>query len=161
VRVLVLPAGLRRRLIPALLVAALILLVVVAAYTYFSYQQATSELVIERDRQLAFLSAARLRDELSKFSNELIAVARTPEVSGGDPSEQQRALRRAQNRLVVFDGGVVLLDNFGHVRAFEPDRLEILNEDWADRDYFRRMLASSHPISPMSSATDPMTPKSS
>lgn len=144
-RVPVLFGKLRRRLTPALVIATLILLGAVATYTYFSYQQAASELVIERNRQLAFLSAARFRDELSKFANELIAVARTPDLTGGNPSVQQRALERAQNRLVVFDGGVVLLDNFGRVRASEPDRLEILNQDWADRDYFRGMLASSTP----------------
>ena len=135
----------RRRLIPALIVAALLLLVIVAAYTYLSYQRATSELVIERDRQLAFLSAARLRDELEKFSNELTTVARSPSMTAGDPDSQKLTLQRARNRLMVFDGGVILLDNFGRVRATEPERPEILGQDWADRDFFRRMLAASAP----------------
>ena len=101
--------------------------------------------MIERDQQLTFLSAARLRDELEKFSNELTTVARSPSMTAGDPDSQMLALQRARNRLVVFDGGVILLDNFGRVRATEPERLEILGQDWADRDFFRRMLAASTP----------------
>jgi serine phosphatase RsbU (regulator of sigma subunit) len=49
-------------------------------------------------------------------------------------------LQRAANRLVVFDGGVVLLDNFGRVRLADPVRPEIIGRDWSDRDFFRSLL---------------------
>jgi serine phosphatase RsbU (regulator of sigma subunit) len=100
-------------------------------------------LVIERDRQLTYLSAARLRNELTKFSDELHAVARRQEISGGDLESQRQALRDARNRLVIFDGGVVLLDNRGRVRASEPARPELIAQDWSDRDFFYRLLEPS------------------
>ena len=68
----------RRRLIAGGMVLALAVLAGVAAFTYLAYQQAASELVIERDQQVTYLSAARLRDELLKFSDVLVALARVP-----------------------------------------------------------------------------------
>jgi serine phosphatase RsbU (regulator of sigma subunit) len=49
-------------------------------------------------------------------------------------------LQNLSGRLSVFDGGVVLLDNFGQVVGAQPARPEILGEDWSDRDYFRDLL---------------------
>ncbi len=109
---------------------------------HLAYQRATSQLVVERDQQVTYLSAARLKDELLKFSDVLVALARTPEIYRGEVGDQRAELRKASPRLAVFDSGVVLLDNFGVVRASEPERPEILRADWSDRDFFRELLAT-------------------
>ena len=132
----------RRRLIAGGMALALVVLAGVAAFTYLAYQQAASELVIERDQQVTYLSAARLRDELFKFSDVLVALARAPEVNRGEIGDQRAELRDAGPRLSVFDSGVVLLDNFGRVQAAEPERPEILGADWSGRDFFRELLAA-------------------
>ena len=134
---------LRSRLGAALVVLTLVVLAAAAAYTFTAYQKASSDLVVERDRQLAYLSAAHLREEFSKFADELFALSRTPEISQGTSLAKSAALEKARNRLVVFDGGIVLLDNFGRVRATEPERPEIMGVDWSDRDFFRQLLTSS------------------
>ncbi len=133
----------RGRLITALIVLAMLILAAVAAFTYLAYQRAATALIVERDQQLAYLSASRLRDELAKFSSELQRLARTPAMSEGSLPERRAALADASNRLKVFDGGVVLLDHFGRVQASQPVRAEIFNHDWSDRDFFRQLLASS------------------
>lgn len=133
----------RSRLVAALVVLTLVALAAVAAYTFVAYQKASSDLVVERDRQLAYLSAAHLREEFSKFADELFSLSRTPEISQGTSLARSAALEKAHNRLVIFDGGLVLLDNFGKVRAAEPKRPEIIGVDWSDRDFFRQLLTSS------------------
>lgn len=133
----------RRRLVIALLLLTLAILVAISAYSYTSYQQATADLVIETDRQLAYVSATRLREELSGFVDELMLAAQTPGIRSGNAVIQHNALQQSRHRLTIFDGGVALLDNFGRVQAAEPSRSDILGADWSDRDFFRELLSSS------------------
>jgi serine phosphatase RsbU (regulator of sigma subunit) len=136
---------LRRLLLPGAMAFTLAILAGVAAFTYLAYQRASTELVMERDRQVTYLSAARLRDEMAKYADVLTSFSRTPEIYRGDAKEQRAALSRARYRLAVFDGGVVLLDNFGRVQGAEPERPAILGDDWSGSDFFREMLASRDP----------------
>jgi serine phosphatase RsbU (regulator of sigma subunit) len=133
----------RRRLIAGTMVVTLAVLAGVAVFTYLAYQRAAVALVVERDHQVAYLSAGRLRDELLKFTNELTSLARNPAIYRDTIADQLSALHKASPRLVVFDAGVVLLDRFGRVRATEPERSEILLSDWSDRPFFRELLTSS------------------
>lgn len=133
----------RRRLVIALLLFTVAILLLLTGYSYQSYQQATAELAIEADRQLAMVSAARLQEELSKFADELLLSARAPAVRSGDAVLQRAALQETRHRLSIFDGGVVLLNNFGRVQAAEPERSDILGADWSDRDFFRELLTAS------------------
>ena len=133
----------RRRLIAGTMVVTLAVLAGVAVFTYLAYQRAAVALVVERDHQVAYLSAARLRDELLKFTSELTSLARNPGIYRDTISDQLMALNKASPRLVVFDAGVVLLDRFGRVRATQPERSEILLSDWSDRPFFRELLTSS------------------
>lgn len=135
----------RRHLIVGSMVFTLAILASVAVYTYLAYQRASTDLVMERDRQVTYLSAGRLRDEMLKYAEVLNSLARTPEIYGGDTETRRAALGRALFRLAVFDGGVILLDNFGKVQAAEPERPEILGADWSGRDFFRELLTSSNP----------------
>jgi serine phosphatase RsbU (regulator of sigma subunit) len=136
----------RRRLIAGTMVVTLAALAGVAVFTYLAYQRAAVALVVERDHQVAYLSAARLKDELLKFANELTSLARNPGIYRDTISDQLMALSKASPRLVVFDGGVVLLDRFGRVRATQPERPEILLSDWSDRPFFRELLTSSEVV---------------
>jgi serine phosphatase RsbU (regulator of sigma subunit) len=123
------------------LVFAFLALAGVAAFAYFSYRQALSQLVIERDQQLAYLSASRLSDEFAKFTEVLDSVSESPGLAADERLQRRRALQDASARLSVFDGGAVLLDNFGTVVGTEPARPDIIGSDWSDRDFFRDLLA--------------------
>jgi nitrate/nitrite-specific signal transduction histidine kinase len=118
-----------------------IILVAVALVTFYAYQRVTEELVIQRDQEVIRLSAGQLATELAEYTDLLDALGRSSMYQRG-PAAQRDALQRAANRLAVFDGGVVVLDTFGTVVATEPDRPEILGQDWSDRPYYRAIARS-------------------
>jgi len=128
------------------MLAALAAIAGVALYTYLAYRRAASELVIERDRQLAILSGARLREELTNFTDILEEAARDPGLIRGRIAQQRQALAGMSSRLAVFDGGVILLDNFGRVRGAVPGQPAITGQNRSDRDYFYQLLSSSNPF---------------
>lgn len=136
------PKGWHRNAVLWLVAAGMLASAAVAIYTYKAYQRAATQLLIERDQQVAILSAARLRTEMAKFSDLLLDLSRSPEIARGEVPAIQRALAEAALRLTIFDGGVLFLDTHGTVRAYQPSRREILGEDWSDREYFRSVLAS-------------------
>ena len=123
-----------------------IILVAVALVNFVAYQRVTEALVIERDQELTRLSASQLATELSKYTEELSALARVIGTYGDAPTVHNRLLDQARNRLVVFDGGAVVLDTFGRVTAAEPERPGLVGEDWSDRLYFRQMIRQQGPI---------------
>ena len=137
--------GLRTRIIIWFFVPTTLILVAVALVNYYAYQDVTEDLVIERDKDLTRLSASQLSTELEEYTDLLSAVGRTVERSGSDPDAQLGALKQAAGNLVVFDGGVVILNTFGRVVAADPERPGLLNQDWSGREYFRRMIRSSGP----------------
>ena len=109
------------RILAAVILLAMLGLIGTAAYNYLSYRKAAEELIIERDRQVALLTAVRLRDELDKLADELQALARSQSLYLGLTDRQRLFLRGASQRLSLFDGGVILMDNSGRVRATVGD----------------------------------------
>ncbi len=57
----------------------------------------------------------------------------------------RRRRRRCSSRDLLqeglFDGGIVVLDNFGTVVTAAPPRLDIMRQDWSARPYFRGLLS--------------------
>jgi serine phosphatase RsbU (regulator of sigma subunit) len=131
------------RLIAWLLVLAMAILAAVAVLMYTAYQRAASTLVIERDQQVALLSAARLSEEMASHAELLTALARTPDLYRADLAAKTAALQDARFRLAAFDAGTVLLDNFGTVRAAQPAQPTLIGQDWSDTAFFQQLLASS------------------
>ena len=138
--------SLRVKIIAWFFVPTAIILLAVALVNFYAYQDVTEDLVIERDRDLTRLSAGQLTTELEEYINLLSDVARTALVHYDDPAAQQEILTQAGPQLVVFDGGVFILDTFGTVAASEPARGDLLGQDWSSRSYFRQMLRSPQPI---------------
>jgi serine phosphatase RsbU (regulator of sigma subunit)/anti-sigma regulatory factor (Ser/Thr protein kinase) len=121
-------------------VPTVIVLGAVAIIAYLSYESASRSEVLSRNEQLAFLSASRLSEEMVRFSDELIQVARKQAGYVDNPLTQQAELRQVGQRLTIFDGGVLVLDNRGRVVAAEPDRPQVMWKNWSNRIYFRRLL---------------------
>jgi nitrate/nitrite-specific signal transduction histidine kinase len=137
--------SLRTKIIAWSFIPTVIILTAVGLVAYQAYERVVGELVLGRDRELAFLSSAQLKDSLVGYSDALVSLARTPEIRNNDASVQQTGLWEASQRLAYFDGGMLTLDTFGKVVAAEPDRPEILGQDWSNRDYFRQILYSRKP----------------
>jgi nitrate/nitrite-specific signal transduction histidine kinase len=137
--------GLRAKIIAWAFVPTAIILLAVALVTYMAYTQVTEELVIGRDRELIRLSADQLIAGIADYSERLTAIARTNDMYTGEPAMQQREIEAARNRLVVFDAGVVVFDNFGSVVAADPPRPDIMGQNWSNHSYIRQMLLSPRP----------------
>ncbi|MGD9144828.1 MAG: GAF domain-containing protein [Anaerolineae bacterium] len=146
--------SLRTKIIAWSFVPTAIILGAVALVTFLAYQQVTEELVIERNRELTRLTADQLNAELKEYANLLAAEARRADIFGKDPVAQRAALREAQNRLAVFDSGVLLINTFGTVVAAEPERPEIMDQNWSDRAYYRQVLRSVIRSSPGAAISD-------
>ncbi len=146
--------NLRAKIIAWAFVPAAIILAAIALVIYIAYQQVTQDLVIERNRELTRLSASQLTAELKEYADLLTAEARRPELTQNESMVQRRALQEAGNRLAVFDGGVLLLDTFGTVVATEPERAEIMGQNWSDRLYYRQVIRSELMDSPAPAFSD-------
>ena len=132
--------SLRRKILTWTLLPALSVFVVVAAVGYFAAQALAEDLVLDRDRELARLSAAEVSASLQEYPELLSGVARDLTAQGETNDALILALARAANRLTYFDGGVVLLDNLGRVVAVLPDDPAALGRDWSARPVFRQII---------------------
>lgn len=138
-----------RRWRPAIIAAGVIVtllgLLAGAMFAQASYRRASAQSVMQRDRQVALLTAVRLSDELEKLAGELEPVARSQSLYLGLTDRQRLFLRGLGQRLSVFDGGVILMDNTGRVRATVPERWDIMSSDWSNQEFFRNMLVAQPP----------------
>jgi PAS domain S-box-containing protein len=133
--------NLRAKIMAWSFVPTAIILLAVALVTFFAFQRVTEELVLQRDLEVTFVSAAQLGAKLGDYEGLLNSLARTPDVYASDLATQRDTLRRLGNRLAIFDGGVVLLDAFGQVVATQPER-PIHGQDWSDRSYYQEAVRS-------------------
>lgn len=134
--------GLRNKIIAWSFVPTVIILVAVAVVMFYAYQDVTEDLVIESDKELTRLTADKFMAELMNYVDLLSADARSPVIYETDPDAQRDALKAASNRLADFDAGVLILDTFGTVVATEPERIDIVGQDWSDRSYYLQLLRS-------------------
>jgi GAF domain-containing protein/HAMP domain-containing protein len=134
--------GLRNKIIAWSFVPTVIILVAVAVVMFYAYQDVTEDLVIERDKELTRLTADKFMAELMNYVDLLSADARSPVIYETDPDAQRDALKAASNRLAAFDAGLLILDTFGIVVAAEPERIDIVGQDWSDRSYYLQLLRS-------------------
>ncbi len=132
--------SLRTKIIAWSFVPTAIILLAVALVTFFAFQSVTEQLVLQRDREVTFVLAGQLAAKLGEYEDLLSSAARTSDIAQGDPTTQRDALKRAGNRLAVYDGGVLLLDVFGTVVAAEPERRNVPGQDWSDRAYYQQVV---------------------
>ena len=138
-------ANLRTRIIAWSFIPTTIILVIVALVTFYAYQRVTEELVVGRNKELTRLSASQLGSDLTGYADLLNTLARTSDLYSNDSTRQAAALKNASNRLVVFDAGVISLNEFGQVTAAQPERPAALGQDWSNRAYFREIVRSVKP----------------
>lgn len=137
---------LRIRIIGWSFVPTAIILLAVALVTFYAYRQVTEDLVTGRNRELTRLAASQLAAGLREHTDLLAALARTSGILDDDAAVRRAALSQARNRAAVFDGGVIVLNRDGVVAAAEPERPDIVGQDWSNRAYFRQLLGSGGPV---------------
>ena len=132
--------SLRIRAIAWFFVPTAIILVAVVMVNFYSYQDVTEQLVIERGEDVPRFSASRLATDLEEYTDFLTALARDAAAGQHSPTRRQDVLDQAGGKSLVFDNGVFVLDTFGEVVATQPGYAERLGQDWSDRSYFRQMV---------------------
>ena len=113
----------------------LVMLVIIAAGLYV-YQQAVTALVLDRDRQLAALSAAQLTEAMTRYARELEALASSPEVHSSVALPQAISLENSAEVLQIFTAGIVVVDRDGTVISVTPAETSPVGETVAGQDYF-------------------------
>ena len=124
-----------------LLGLAMVGVLAVVVYTWNAFRAAATRQLLERDGEVTTLSAFRLQQSLADYAGTLTQVTRSREMSEGGIAVQTQALRAAAARLTVFDGGVVLLDGRGLVRAVLPERPVLIARNWSGRDFYQSVLS--------------------
>jgi nitrate/nitrite-specific signal transduction histidine kinase len=138
--------GLGARIIAWSFVPTAIILAAVAVVTFYAYQQVVQDLVIERNQELARLSAGQLSTEVLTHANLLSSVARSLTTEMGKGTELPVALASEANRLVIFDGGVVALNPRGLVMGATEQAKYPLGGDWSADPVYRTVVRSSSPV---------------
>ena len=137
--------SLRRKILTWTFLPAAVIFLIVAVVSFFATQAIAESLVVDRDQELARLTAAELSTSLEEYPVLLSGVARDLATVAAGPSPADRrtageALADSANRLSYFDGGAVLLNNLGRVIATYPEQLAFQDADWSDRAYFRAII---------------------
>ncbi len=137
---------LRTRILAWSFVPSAVILFAVAVVAVVAYSRVTEQEAVQRDQELARLSAANLAAAISQFSLDLSSLTRQSDIAGGRSAPQEAALAAAANKLSIFDAGTVILDAHGTLVAAWPKRPGDIGEDWASRPYFGQLLRSSRPV---------------
>lgn len=135
--------SLRRKILTWTFLPAAIIFLIVAVVSFFATQAIAESLVIDRDQELARLTAAELSTSLEEYPLLLSGVARNLTTTTAGRPAMRSALSENSNRLAYFDGGAVLLSNLGRVIAAHPEQPELEDEDWSGRSYFRAIIQNS------------------
>lgn len=138
--------GLRKKIILWAFVPTAIILMAVAMVNYVAYRSVVEKLILERDEEVTRLAAGQIATSLDEYADLLIAEERNALLGQGDLLYQQTALESAQNRLALFDGGVLLLDRSGTVVASAPARPQLVGADWSQRPYFYQVMRTGQPV---------------
>lgn len=136
--------SLRTKIIASSLIPTVIILLAVALVTFIAYQRVVEELVIERNRELIRLSASQFAAELTEYTDVLEAIAHTIEFD--EPTQINAKLLEAKNRLVIFDGGVLVLGSDGVVVSTLPEEGNNVRrgENLSDRAYFGELISERY-----------------
>jgi signal transduction histidine kinase len=138
--------GLRTKIIGWAFLPTAIILTAVAAAAFGAYLTASEDLVLAQSQDLARFAAVQLQAELTKYAELLEDISREARLASQPGSTAQAALEAERERLVVFDGGALLLDGHGVVRAASPLRPDLEHVDLSGRQYFRMIVRSMRPV---------------
>jgi signal transduction histidine kinase len=138
-------ASLRSKIVGWSFLPTAIILTAVAVAAFGSYLRAAEDLVLEQSQDLARFAAVQLQGELAKYAELLEDVSIDAGLASLEGVAAQAALEAERDRLVVFDGGALLLDGFGVVRAAGPDRPDLLGADLSNRKYFGLIVRNMRP----------------
>ncbi len=137
--------NLRAKTLLSVLIPSALGLAVVAAIALYAYEGVARDVVLQRDTELARISAARLSEGLSAYSELLQGVAAEDEIQSLDVSRVIPALADVADELQVFDVGVVVYDSEGIAVWAQPPTVGRRGSDFPVPSEFDRLRETLEP----------------
>jgi signal transduction histidine kinase len=113
-----------------------ILILGVAIAGIVTYQQSVTDLLMDRDRQVAALAADSVSEGLEGYQRVLIALASNEDIHSNSDAIRQRAIRTAGTALSIFNAGVLVVDAEGEVLTSIPANATDVLRNISQQDYF-------------------------
>lgn len=107
----------------------------------YAYQQVLTALLVDRDRQLAVVTAERISTATEGFARALEALATTSDVRSSSLAARTAALTGAAEVLKIFSAGVAILDQEGNVQVAAPAGASPVGDSAAGHAYFEAVRA--------------------
>ncbi len=105
--------SLRAKTLLSVLIPTALGFVAVAIIALYAYERVARDVIQQRDRELASISAARLSESLSQYGQVLQNVAATDDIQSMEVLRLVSGLADAWSQLYVFDAGVVVYNSEG------------------------------------------------
>jgi len=131
--------SLRTKIIAWSFVPTVIILSAVAWFTFYSYQKVLGDLAIKQYPEIVQPKVQTFSDAIGNMIRPILLPIYLDINSNPELSLEVRAqniLDQAQG-LDVFDGGIYFLDQRGIVFKTQPERPELIGQDWSDTPHFR------------------------
>ncbi|MFQ6116991.1 MAG: PDC sensor domain-containing protein, partial [Candidatus Bipolaricaulia bacterium] len=138
--------SLRAKTVLSALIPTALVMVVVAIIGLYAYERAARDVVQQRDAELARVSAARLSEALSRYSRVLLSVAAEDDLQSMEPARLSSVLEEAQNRLYVFDAGVVIYNSEGIALGAQPLAAERRGTHFPVKSEFDKVRRTLRPV---------------
>jgi nitrate/nitrite-specific signal transduction histidine kinase len=131
--------SLRTKIIAWSFVPTVIILSAVAWFTFYSYQKVIGDLAIKQESEILNTIVIKAADGINGLINPslqaiILNIDTNPELSR--EVRAQNILDRAPN-LDAFDGGIYFVDQQGIVFKSQPERPDLIGQDWSDTAQFR------------------------
>ena len=131
--------SLRIKIIAWSFIPTVIILSAVAWFTFYSYQKVVGDLAIREDLAVLDIKIVQAATAINNLINPslqaiILNVDTDPELSR--EVRAQNILDHTPN-LDIYDGGIYFVDQHGIVFKSQPERPELIGQDWSDSSQFR------------------------
>ncbi|MFC2014288.1 HAMP domain-containing protein [Chloroflexota bacterium] len=127
------------------LIPTTIVIVVAGIIALYAYEEVARNVVQERDTELARISACRLSDGLSRFSQVLKTTVAKGDVQSMELASLNSALEKDEDQLYVFDAGIVVYDSKGIALWSQPFVAERQGTDCPVPSEFDKVCSTRQP----------------
>lgn len=110
------------------------------------YQESVTELIVDRDKQVAALAADSVSEGLEGYQRVLAALASNEDIHSNSDAVRQRAIQTAGNALSIFNAGVLVVDAEGGVLTSVPASATHTLPAIGEQDYFQYVRSQRAPI---------------
>ena len=138
--------SLRTKIILWTFVPTAIILSIIALIGIYAYGQVIQSQVITNSHEYVLLTASQFKSQFSEYASLLIPPARSADMISTNHQARQAVLDQIKDQLTIFDGGVVVLDNFGKVVAANAELTAMIGQDWSKKEFFNQVINAYEPI---------------